>query len=166
MALSQEIYDSTELAKAQVANSDLSDDYKASLLKLLNIAAVATNGIKPEEKIQKMTEAIQMLAVSQIAFITHIDERIFEINRRQCADCKAMKVANDIEEAEKNKKIIEEYKKAHGIAGDEVPQGAAFQYGVVKSILMKPYVWMFGSVAVFSPFLSDIVKQILDFFSK
>jgi len=58
MALSQEIYDSTELAKAQVANSDLSDDYKASLLKLLNIAAVATNGIKPEEKIQKMTEAI------------------------------------------------------------------------------------------------------------
>lgn len=58
MALSQEIYDSTELAKVQVANSDLSDDYKASLLKLLNIAAVATNGIKPEEKIQKMTEAI------------------------------------------------------------------------------------------------------------
>lgn len=166
MALSQEIYDSTELAKVQVANSDLSDDYKASLLKLLNIAALATNGIKPEEKIQKMTEAIQMLAVSQIAFITHIDERIFEINRRQCADCKAMKVANEIEEAEKNKKIIEEYKKAHGIAGDEVPQGAAFQYGVVKSILMKPYVWMFGSVAVFSPFLSDIVKQILDFFSK
>ena len=51
MALSQEIYDSTELAKVQVANSDLSDDYKASLLKLLNIAAVATNGIKPEEKI-------------------------------------------------------------------------------------------------------------------
>lgn len=58
MALSQEIYDSTELAKVQVANSDLSDDYKASLLKLLNIAALATNGIKPEEKIQKMTEAI------------------------------------------------------------------------------------------------------------
>lgn len=107
-----------------------------------------------------------MLAVSQITFITHIDERIFEINKRQCADCKAMKVATDIEEAEKNKKIIEEYKKAHGIVGDDVPQGQIYQYGIVKSILMKPYVWLFGSVAVFSPFLSDIVKQFLEFFSK
>lgn len=120
MALSQEIYDTTELAKVQVANSDMSDDYKTTLLKLLNTAALATNGISAEEKIQKMTEAIQMLAVSQIAFITHIDERIVEINKKQCAECKAMKMATAAEEEEKNKKIIEQYKKAHGIVSDDI----------------------------------------------
>lgn len=67
-----------------------------------------------------------MLAVSQITFITHIDERIFEINKRQCADCKAMKVANEIEEAEKNKKIIEEYKKAHGIVGEDAQNATVY----------------------------------------
>ena len=51
MALSQEIYDTTEIAKVQVANSDMSDDYKTTLLKLLNTATIATNGISPEEKI-------------------------------------------------------------------------------------------------------------------
>ena len=43
-----------------------------------------------------------MLAVSQIAFITHIDERIVEINKKQCADCRAMKLVDEIEEKKKN----------------------------------------------------------------
>lgn len=167
MALSQEIYDSTELAKVQVANSDMSDDYKTTLLKLLNTAALATNGISAEEKIQKMTEAIQMLAVSQIAFITHIDERIVEINKKQCADCRAMKLVDEIEEKKKNEKIIEEYKKAHGIVNDDIEKHPlTYQYSLIKGIFLKPYIYVFGCVAVFSPFFSDILKMILDFFSK
>ena len=78
-----------------------------------------------------------------------------------------MKMANAAEEEEKNKKIIEEYKKQHGIAGDDIQaHPLAYQYSLVKGIFLKPYIYLFGCVAVFSPFLSDILKMVLDFFSK
>lgn len=167
MALTQDIENSTELAKSQVANSDFSDDYKKLLMQLLNTTAIAINGITPEEKIQKMTEAIQMLAVSQVSFIAHIDERIVEINKKQCKNCKAMKMVNAIEEKEKNERIIAQYKKEHDIISDGFAANpVVYQYGVVKNMLLKPYIYIFGCVAVFSPFLSDIVKTILEFFSK
>ena len=166
MALTQDIQNSTELAKSQVANSTFSDEYKKLLMQLLNTTAIATNGITPEEKIQKMTEAIQMLAVSQVSFIAHIDEHIVEINKKQCNDCKAMKMVIAIEEKEKNERIISQYKKEHGIFSDNIAANPTYQYSIVKNIFLKPYIYIFGCVAVFSPFLSDIVKMILDFFSK
>ena len=167
MALTQDIQNSTELAKSQVVNSGFSDDYKKLLMQLLNTTAIATNGITPEEKIQKMTEAIQMLAVSQVSFIAHIDEHIVEINKKQCEDCKAMKMAIAIEEKEKNERIISQYKKEHDILSDDFATNQiAYRYSIVKNIFLKPYIYIFGCVAVFSPFLSDIVKMILDFFSK
>ena len=64
------------MAKSYVANSDLDDDYKKTLLRLIYISTLTTNGISPEEKIQKMTEAIHLLAISQVTFITKIDEKI------------------------------------------------------------------------------------------
>jgi hypothetical protein len=162
MALSQEIADESELAKMYITNSDLSDEYKKSLMRLLNITTTATNGITPEEKIQKMTEAIHLLAVSQITFISTVDRRILEINMRQCNDCKAMKMTNALEEKAKNEQIIEQYKKAHGIHDEDTTSN----YGFLKSVFTKPYVYIFGAVAVFSPFASDIVKSILNFFAK
>ena len=73
MALSQETIDSTELAKLDVANSDLDENYKKAMLRLLNISTMATNGISVDEKIQKMTEAIHLLVISQIGFVTKVD---------------------------------------------------------------------------------------------
>lgn len=68
--------DESELAKSYISNSDFDDDYKKQLLRLINTTTLTTNGISPEEKIQKMTEAIHLLAVSQVTFITKIDEKI------------------------------------------------------------------------------------------
>ena len=108
-----------------------------------------------------------MLAVSQVSFIAHIDEHIVEINKKQCNDCKAMKMAIAIEEKEKNERIISQYKKEHGILSDDIEANPlAYQYSIVKNVFLKPYIYIFGCVAVFSPFLSDVVKTILEFFSK
>ena len=68
--------DESELAKSYISNSDFDDDYKKQLLRLINTTTLTTNGISPEQKIQKMTEAIHLLAVSQVTFITKIDEKI------------------------------------------------------------------------------------------
>ena len=56
--MNQEIVDDAELAKSYITSSSMSDDYKKAYIKLLNITTMATNGLSPEDKIQKMTEAI------------------------------------------------------------------------------------------------------------
>ena len=37
---------------------------------------------------------------------------------------------------------------------------------VLKTVLVKPYAWVFGSILVFSPYGVQIVNAILNFFSK
>ena len=101
MATTKDILDDAELAKSYITSSNMSDDYKRTYLKLINITTMATNGISPEEKIQKMTEAIQLLAVTQGMFISNIDNKIEEAvaiaNKVQCNECKAMKHAIQVE---------------------------------------------------------------------
>ena len=181
MALSQEIQDESDLAKSYVANSDLDDDYKKTLLRLIHISTLTTNGISPEEKIQKMTEAIHLLAISQVTFITKIDEKIEKsiqnANIKQCSGCKAMKHANDVEEEEKWKEKLSEYKKKMGITDDNdqknmqkleesSSQTSLSMLDTIKQICLKPYVWIFGSVLVFSPYGMEILKTLIQCFGK
>ena len=69
-----------------------------------------------------MTEAIHLLAITQVSFITKVDEKIQKsiqnANNNQCQTCKAMKHANDVEEEEKWKEKLSEYKKKMGITDD------------------------------------------------
>jgi hypothetical protein len=58
MATTKVIFDDAELAKSYITNSKLSDEYKRLYLRLINLSTLATNGISPEEKIQRMTECI------------------------------------------------------------------------------------------------------------
>ena len=181
MALSQEIQDESDLAKSYVANSDLDDDYKKTLLRLIHISTLTTNGISPEEKIQKMTEAIHLLAISQVTFITKIDEKIEKsiqnANIKQCSSCKAMKHANDVEEEEKWKEKLSEYKQKMGITDDNDSKNTqktdetSIQTDIsmldtIKQICLKPYVWIFGSVLVFSPYGMEILKTLIQFWGK
>lgn len=181
MALTQEIQDESELAKSYVANSDLDDDYKKTLLRLIHISTLTTNGISPEEKIQKMTEAIHLLAISQVTFITKIDEKIEKsiqnANIKQCSSCKAMKHANDVEEEEKWKEKLSEYKQKMGITDDNDSKNTqktdetSIQTDIsmldtIKQICLKPYVWIFGSVLVFSPYGMEILKTLIQYFGK
>lgn len=62
-----------EIAKAKLVNSSQhDDDSKKNLLNILAITTQATNGISPEEKIQKMTEAVLLLTISQIQTSTSL----------------------------------------------------------------------------------------------
>ena len=181
MALTQEIQDESDLAKSYVANSDLDDDYKKTLLRLIHISTLTTNGISPEEKIQKMTEAIHLLAISQVTFITKIDEKIEKsiqnANIKQCSGCKAMKHAKDVEEEEKWKEKLSEYKQKMGITDDNDSKNTqktdetSIQTNIsmldtIKQICLKPYVWIFGSVLVFSPYGTEILKMLIQFWGK
>jgi formylmethanofuran dehydrogenase subunit E len=99
MAMTKDIIDDAELAKSRIANSNMSDEYKRMCFKLIHLSTTATNGISTEEKIQKMTEAIQLLATTQSLFVTEVDTKINvsvqKANRSQCLSCKAMKYVED-----------------------------------------------------------------------
>jgi len=64
MAISKEILEETEFAKNHLLQSNLDDKCKKSLLRLINISTLATNGISLEEKVQKVTEAICGMVLS------------------------------------------------------------------------------------------------------
>ena len=51
MAISKEILEETESAKYHLLQSSLDDKCKKSLLRLINISTMATNGISLEEKV-------------------------------------------------------------------------------------------------------------------
>ena len=113
MAISKEIEEDTEFAKNHVMQSQLDEKCKKSLLRLLNTSKIATNGISIEEKVQKITEAMLGMVISQIAFLDSVDKKIEIANKEQCKDCKAMRLADDVEEQKKKEEIIEAWKQAN-----------------------------------------------------
>ena len=51
MSMSKEIFEETEFAKNHLMQTNLDEKCKKSLLRLLNISAMATNGLSLEEKV-------------------------------------------------------------------------------------------------------------------
>ena len=172
MALSKDIMEETEFAKSQVMNSSLESGWKKSILRLLNISTEATNGISLDEKIQKITEAIHGLVLSQINFISAIDKKIENAIENRCNTCKAFKHANDVEFEKQKEEIIQSWKEANGIKDDKKKdttdehEHEQSWMGVLKTILVKPAAWIFLSILVLSPYGVDIVKAILEFCGK
>src|SRR5574344_1102089 len=173
MALNQEAVEDAELTKNYIINYDLSDKYKSLYVKLLSISTMATNGITPDEKIQKMTETIQLLVIAQGIATVDTDKKIAAsiaaANLKQCSDCKAMKYVTVTEQHEHEQEIIDEYKKANGLIDADEGKKASGSSTMTDSIfkmLASPYPWIAICVSVFSPFAVDIVKALLAFFAK
>ena len=167
MALSKEILEEAELAKNHLMNSSLDDRCKKSLLRLLNTTTLATNGLSVEEKIQKITESIHGLILSQITFLDTVDKKIETANKAQCVSCKAMRHANEVEEEKEHQKIIEQWKEANGIADKNADDDSADSWpSVIRKILLKPYPYVVLGVLVISPYGVDIVKMLLETFAK
>ena len=81
-----------------------------------------------------------------------------------------MKLANEVEEQKRQEEIINAWKEANGIK-DTSPQTNidVKQLSIadtVKMILLKPFVWIFGTVIAFSPYGVDMLNAILKFLSK
>lgn len=139
MALTQDIWNQAAVARAKIASAEgLDDDYKERLFEIISLTTSATNGISPEEKIQKLTEAMHSMTISQVEFITHINkiisktledsledhsnkirEMIASTNQTiqtsianatlsHCKTCKAMEHAEEVEKENARNKIIEE----------------------------------------------------------
>ena len=171
MSMSKQITDDAELAKSYITNSNLSDEYKRAYLKLINISTLATNGITPEEKIQKMTECIQLLAVTQGMYLASIDRKIEtaieKANIRQCSNCKAMHHANYVEQQEHEKEIIGKYLESIGYDESQNQQQAELSWtNVFKQALIKPYIYVVACLLIISPYGVEITKLILQFFGK
>ena len=78
-----------------------------------------------------------------------------------------MKLANDVEEQKRQEAIIEAWKEANGWKEPEKNDQDASEMTimeVVKTALVKPWAWLFGSILVFSPYGVEIVNAILNFF--
>ena len=167
--MNQEIVDDAELAKSYITSSSMSDDYKKAYIKLLNITTMATNGLSPEDKIQKMTEAIQLLAITQGMYMVNIektiDDAVQKANQKQCAACKAMKHANDVEEEEKNRKLIEDWKAANGIVDKKDEEAVDGWTRFLKQLLLKPYVYVVASILAISPYGLEIIRMIMQIWS-
>ena len=67
-----------------------------------------------------------------------------------------MKLALDVEEQKKQEEIINAWKEANGYKepkdNSNVESSSMTIVGVVKTILVKPWAWLFGSLLVFSPY--------------
>ena len=166
--VTKEVLEEAEFAKNHLMNSNLDDRCKKSLLRLLNTATIATNGISTEEKIQKITEAIQGLVLSQITFLDAVDKKIENANKAQCKSCKAMAHANAIEEEEQKEKLINEWKAANGIDDKKLSdkQQDDTWIGFLKQLLLKPGMWIVVTLLIISPYGVEIVKMMLDAFAK
>lgn len=162
MSMDTDLLSDLELAKTYIVNSKESDQYKRSMLRILNASALATNGLSPEEKIQKMSETLFSLVISQVMFSTKIDDRIDQrikaynketYDREHCGKC-------DVDSRNKNYDCVDDdsskYNQPNHIT----------VITIIRELIGNPFTWLFLSVAIFSPFLSEIIKQILSFFSK
>ena len=168
--MDQEIINSAELAKTYITNSELSDDYKKTYLRLINISTLATNGITVEEKIQKMTECIQLLAVTQGMYLANIDQKIDtaidRANRKQCRECKAMAHAVDVEQEKHDRQVLEQYKEQLGLNSKVAALDEKTWSDVFKEVLSKPYIYVIGCVLAISPYGVEILKTIFELFAK
>lgn len=120
------------------------------MLRLLDVAAIMSNCTTADEKISKVVDTLHEMAISQVAFLGQIDDKIENANRRQCTTCKAMKIANEIEEERRNKEIIEKWQRQND---EKQEEGKSSQKnGWVKQIFYRPWIWMFGCALAVSPY--------------
>lgn len=170
MPTTKTMLDDAELAKNYIINSDLSDEYKRTYLRLLNISTMATNGITPEQKIQKMTECIQLLAITQAMYIINIDEKIETTIEKSskhtnCSNCKAMQFVNAAEQEQHDKELIANYvQKSHINEHNTTFDTEDLTWTtLIKTILLKPYIYVVLCLLTISPYSVEIVKTLCQF---
>jgi len=69
-----------------------------------------------------MTEAMYMMAISQVQFVTSVEQTVLtaidKANNKKCSECRALKHADEVEEQKKQEELIRRLKLAHGIKDD------------------------------------------------
>lgn len=162
-------------------SSPLDDDTKRSLVTLLTQSAQATNGITPEEKIQSLTESMCGLATSLAIYMSKADQRLTQMEAEYRAEHPADKT-DKIKKFEQNLHDVEEYRNLNGIVPNIRIKGTGLADHIDEckqkpdtdgtfidrlfALMQRPYIWMFFCVAIFSPYLNDIIGTLLKTFCK
>lgn len=164
------IISEAELAKTTVINSPLDDDTKRNLVMLISKSALATNGISPEEKIQHLTECMASLASALAIYMSKSDKRLDYLEKQHIAEHPASKI-EQLQKFEHMLSETEKYRNMNGIvpnirgnviatSNDEKSEDDTL-IDKVFNLLEKPYIWIFGAVAVCSPFAVDVINSVI-----
>ena len=76
-----------------------------------------------------------------------------------------MKHATEVEEEEKNRKLIEDWKAANGIVDKKDEEAEDGWTRFLKQLLLKPYVYVVVSILAISPYGIDIIRMIMQIWS-
>ena len=170
MSVEKEMVNESELAKSYIVGSNMTEDQKRTYLCLINIATESTNGISQEAKIQKMTEAILLLAVSQAKYAVNMDQTIEQAiqkaNLNQCKTCRAMKHAEREDEEQRQQEIIEQWKLKNGYSVGGNQNIPTTWTDTLKIILTKPYFYIFLTLSLISPYGVQIIDRIIQLCGK
>ena len=93
------------------------------------------------------------MVFSQVNFLDTVDKKIENANKEQCKTCAAMKHATDEEHEKQRQEAILEWKKQNGYVDDKnsIPSNMSI-FDTLKTVLVRPWAWIFGSILVFSPY--------------
>ena len=171
MSTEKDMINESELAKSYIVGSNMTEDQKRTYLRLISIATESTNGISQEAKIQKMTEAILLLAVSQVKYAVNMDQTIEQAiqkaNLNQCKTCRAMKHAEQEDEEHRQQEIIEQWKLKNGYPVEGNQQHVPTTWAdTLKVILTKPYFYIFLTLSLISPYGVQIIDRIIQLCGK
>ena len=154
-----------EMAKTSVLNSPLDNDTKRHLIALISKAAMATNGITPEQKIQYLTECMANLAPALATFMSSTNKSIENIEVRYKKDHPEDRL-DRIKNFERQLEEAEKYREIHGIKSEKKEDDKDGFIDKIFNVLSKPYAWIFGSIAVCSPYALDLFNAIIAHFGK
>ena len=76
-----------------------------------------------------------------------------------------MKHATEVEEEEKNRKLIEDWKAANGIVDKKDEEVVDGWTRFLKQLLLKPYVYVVPSILAISPYGLEITRMIMQTWS-
>lgn len=76
-----------------------------------------------------------------------------------------MKHASEVEEEEKNRKLIEDWKAANGIVDGKEKEAVSSWFDLLKQILLRPYVYVVASILAISPYGLEIIRMIMQIWS-
>ena len=163
--MKERIKNALELQKKQIAESEhLSQDEKLQLTELVSEAAECTNGYEGEETVQLVAETTFHVTTA----MTKVMQQLAENNDLTKELDQTMKTAalNETDRDEKLCKISADIEKVV-LNMQSSPKRDIKDLNwkdTAKLILVKPWIWVFFAIFVFSPKCVELVHLLIDKF--
>ena len=163
--MTERIKNALELQKKQIVESEhLSQDEKLQLTELVSEAAECTNGYDGEDKVQRVAETTFHVTTA----MTKVMQQLAENNDLTKELDYAMKQSaqKDIERDQMLNQIISNVKKVATVVQSSPKRDIKDLNwkDTIKLVLVKPWIWVFFAIFVFSPKCIELVHLLIDKF--